>query len=179
MWFMHFILQTRQQTAQWGTAFGSMVQSGDVVALIGDLGSGKTTLAKAIARGLAVTDPVTSPTFSLIQEYAGQIPMYHFDPYRLDRPEEIAELGLDEYLQREGVVVVEWANLIEQLLPSDRFEIRIDILNTSSNRDESESQPRSLSIEGLGEHALDVVFRLGNLADVADLLTGNEVIHAR
>jgi tRNA threonylcarbamoyladenosine biosynthesis protein TsaE len=175
---MRFRLKTREDTFKWGKAFGAMLHSGDVVALIGDLGSGKTTLTQALAAGIGVTDAVTSPTFSLIQEYAGPIPLYHFDPYRLDRPEEISELGLDEYLQRDGVVVVEWADLIRPLLPEDRFEIHLDILASDALVDSHEF-PRSLCIEGLGARSCEVVIHLATVSNVADLVSGIETTHAR
>ncbi len=167
---MRFLLKTRQDTIRWGRAFGSLLQSGDVIALIGDLGSGKTTLTQAVATGLGIIDPVTSPTFSLIQEYSGTIPLYHFDPYRLDHPEEIAELGLDEYLQREGVVIVEWADLIAPLLPIDRFEIRINIRDTETMNYDSNSAPRSLCITGTGARPARVAARLLELPDAALLV---------
>jgi tRNA threonylcarbamoyladenosine biosynthesis protein TsaE len=104
-----------------------MLESGDLVALVGDLGAGKTTLTRAIAEGLGISDPVTSPTFTLIHEYRGDIPLFHLDPYRLERPEELLDLGFEEYLERDGVTVVEWAQRLGSVLPPERLGIQIDI----------------------------------------------------
>jgi tRNA threonylcarbamoyladenosine biosynthesis protein TsaE len=99
-----------------------------VVLLIGNLGAGKTTLAKGIAHGLGAADPddVSSPTFTLIHEYGGRV--YHIDLYRLDEPREVATLGLDEIFDREAVVLIEWGERFAQLMPPRRIEIRIDAL---------------------------------------------------
>jgi len=169
---MDCILYSIADTALFGRTFGSLLKGGDVVALIGDLGSGKTTLAQAIAQGLDVAGPVTSPTFSLIQEYSGRVPVYHIDPYRLVRPEEISELGLDDYLHKDGVVVVEWADLIENLLPVERLEIWLEILNPDIGMQEPENLPRSLTIEGHGPSCIETVSRLANHPDLACLLSG-------
>ena len=96
-----------------------------MVALIGELGAGKTTLTKGIARGLEVPDLVHSPTFTLIHEHRGRLPIYHFDLYRLDTPAQLDDLGYEEYFYGDGVCVIEWAEKIEGLLPDDRLEIRI------------------------------------------------------
>lgn len=96
-----------------------------VVALIGELGAGKTTLTKGIARGLEVPDLVHSPTFTLIHEHKGRLPVYHFDLYRLDTIEQIEDLGYEDYFCGPGVTIVEWAEKIQALLPEDHLEIRI------------------------------------------------------
>lgn len=93
---------------------------GQVIALIGDLGAGKTTLAKYIAEGLGVEERITSPTFTLIHEYqSGRLPFYHFDVYRLEDPEEMYELGYEEYFYGDGLCVVEWADKVEEMIPED------------------------------------------------------------
>ena len=110
-----------------GEAIGRAAEPGTVVALIGDLGTGKTTLTKSIARGLGVTETVTSPTFNIIREYkSGRIPLYHFDVYRIGDPDEMFELGYEEYFYGDGICVVEWADIIEELLPEDAVIIRIE-----------------------------------------------------
>lgn len=113
-----------------GRALGRAAEAGLVVALIGPLGAGKTQLVRGVAEGLEVSDSrvVSSPTFVLIQEYAGRLPIYHFDTYRLTRPEQFVELGPEEYFEDEGVCLVEWADRVSDCLPRDRLaiEIRID-----------------------------------------------------
>lgn len=101
------------------------MSAGMVLALNGALGTGKTVLAKGIARGLGVKELVISPTFTLIQEYQGRVPLFHFDFYRLDRAEEVEALGYEEYFFGEGVCLVEWAEKFPFLLPEDHFEICI------------------------------------------------------
>jgi tRNA threonylcarbamoyladenosine biosynthesis protein TsaE len=144
-----FLLQDRAETQRWGEALGAQLQAGQVVALVGDLGAGKTTLTQAIARGLGVTMPVTSPTFTLVHEYAGRIPLFHFDAYRLERPEEMADLGFDEYLEREGVIVIEWADRVAPLLPAERLTLTLEITGAPSEL-EGENVPRKLVAEAAG-----------------------------
>ena len=120
-------IASEQETEQIGEAIGRAAEPGTVVALIGDLGTGKTTLTKSIARGLGVTETVTSPTFNIIREYkSGRIPLYHFDVYRIGDPDEMFELGYEEYFYGDGICVVEWADIIEELLPEDAVIIRIE-----------------------------------------------------
>lgn len=92
-----------------GERLGHLLGSGDIVLLTGDLGAGKTALAQGIARGLGVAGPVSSPTFTILKEYAGRIPLYHFDLYRIEHPDELEALGFADYFYGEGVSVVEWA----------------------------------------------------------------------
>ena len=120
-------IASEKETERIGEAIGRAAEPGTVVALIGDLGTGKTTLTKSIARGLGVTETVTSPTFNIIREYkSGRIPLYHFDVYRIGDPDEMFELGYEEYFYGDGVCVVEWADIIEELLPEDAVIIRIE-----------------------------------------------------
>ena len=120
-------IASEQETENLGEKIGRSAKPGMVVALIGDLGTGKTTLTKSIARGLGVTETVTSPTFNIIREYkSGRIPLYHFDVYRIADPEEMYELGYEEYFYGDGICVVEWADIIEELLPEDAVIIHID-----------------------------------------------------
>ena len=124
---MKLTLKSEQETEKYGIELGRKVKPGTVIALTGDLGAGKTTLTKAIAKGLGVTETVTSPTFTVVKEYrSGRLPLYHFDVYRIGDPEEMYELGYEEYFYGDGVCVVEWADLIEELLPGDAVRIRID-----------------------------------------------------
>ncbi|HEY7282259.1 MAG TPA: tRNA (adenosine(37)-N6)-threonylcarbamoyltransferase complex ATPase subunit type 1 TsaE [Actinomycetota bacterium] len=109
-----------------GEAVASVLQPGDVVALTGDLGAGKTTFVQGAARGLGVDGgQVTSPTFTLVKEYRGRFPVYHLDVYRLDRIQEVIDLGFEELLDPDGVAFVEWGDAIEGLLPEDHLELRL------------------------------------------------------
>lgn len=101
----------------------------DVVALVGPLGAGKTTLIQGIAEGVGVRDYVTSPTFIIINEYQGRIPFFHVDLYRLDKVEDIEDLGIEEYFKRGGVCVIEWAEKLKELRPEACHEIEIEIVS--------------------------------------------------
>lgn len=112
---------------------GGLLRGGDVVALSGDLGAGKTVFAKGIGRALGVTDPVVSPTFTVVREYAcapvdrAPARLVHVDVYRLDRVQELHDVGWDDYLDPESVAVVEWGDRIGALLPLDRLDVRLDL----------------------------------------------------
>jgi tRNA threonylcarbamoyladenosine biosynthesis protein TsaE len=116
-----------EELSAFGRKLSRSLSEGAVVALVGDLGAGKTTLTRAIAEGLGVTDPVTSPTFTLINEYGGgRLPLYHFDVNRLGGDlHEMEELGYDDYFFGDGVTVVEWADMIESILPDDTIIIEL------------------------------------------------------
>jgi tRNA threonylcarbamoyladenosine biosynthesis protein TsaE len=131
-------------TEAFGRRLGALLFPGAVVALVGQLGAGKTHLTRAIAEGLGIRNPaaVTSPTFVLIQEYPGRVPVYHFDTYRLSGSREFAELGVDEYFRGDGVCIVEWADRVADTIPEQHLRIEIEILSESHRR---------LSITGFGE----------------------------
>ena len=112
-----------EETERFAIKLGSLLQAGDVFLLEGDLGAGKTTFSKGIAKGLGVERNVNSPTFTIMKEYMGRIPLYHMDVYRLG--EESEDLGFDEYFEGDGVCIVEWAHLIEDQLPLERMEVSI------------------------------------------------------
>lgn len=101
------------------------LSAGDVISLTGDLGAGKTVFVKGLADGLGIDEIITSPTFTIIKEYEGRLPLYHFDVYRLAHPDELDDLGVDEYFYSEGVAVVEWGDKVSALLPTEHLEIRI------------------------------------------------------
>lgn len=122
---MDIVLKGLEETREFGIKLGSLLKSGDIVCLNGDLGAGKTTLTKSIGLGLGVEDYITSPTFALINEYNGRFPVYHFDVYRLENVEELYDLGFDEYFYGHGVCIVEWAEKIEKLLPKERIVLDI------------------------------------------------------
>ncbi|MGF7146051.1 tRNA threonylcarbamoyladenosine biosynthesis protein TsaE [Anaerotaenia torta] len=115
-----------QDTWQIGYELGLGAQKGDVFCLSGDLGVGKTVFTQGFARGLGIEDAVSSPTFTIIQEYeGGRLPLYHFDVYRIADPEEMEEIGYEDYFYGDGVCLIEWAELIEELLPENRRTISI------------------------------------------------------
>lgn len=115
-----------EHTRQIGIDLAQLLESGDIVALCGDLGSGKTILTKGICEGLGVKEMVTSPTFTLIQEYSGTFPVYHFDFYRLNSVREIEMLDLDGYFNSDAISIIEWADRGEKLLPESIFRIEFD-----------------------------------------------------
>jgi tRNA threonylcarbamoyladenosine biosynthesis protein TsaE len=123
-------------TEAFGRRLGEQLFPGAVIALIGQLGAGKTHLTRAIAEGLGVKNPaiVNSPTFVLIQEYPARLPIYHFDAYRLGGPREFAELGVEEYFRGEGVSIVEWADKVEITLPHEHLGIEIEIVDENRRR---------------------------------------------
>lgn len=113
-----------RETFAIGEQLGQEAEPGQVYTLIGDLGVGKTVLTQGVAAGLQITGPVNSPTFTIVQIYEeGRLPFYHFDVYRIGDPEEMEEIGYEDYFYGEGVCLIEWANLIEELLPEHYFEI--------------------------------------------------------
>ncbi|WZL73779.1 tRNA (adenosine(37)-N6)-threonylcarbamoyltransferase complex ATPase subunit type 1 TsaE [Clostridiaceae bacterium 35-E11] len=114
-----------QQTYDVGYKLGNLLQRKDIVCMTGDLGAGKTTLTKAIAEGLGVKACVTSPTFTIIHEYMGRIPLYHFDVYRIEDIEEMEDLGYEEYFYGDGVCVIEWASQIKEFIPEEHLWIHI------------------------------------------------------
>lgn len=129
------ILKGLKETEEFGRRFADSLKAGSVVALIGPLGAGKTTLSQAIARGLGVTETLTSPTFTIVQEYeTGRLPLYHFDVYRVSDPDELFEMGFEDYLRRGGVCLIEWADLIEDMLPYDTITLRIDYSEDEDQR---------------------------------------------
>ena len=120
------LLHSEQEVVEYGIRLGREAHPGQVIALTGDLGAGKTTLTKAIARGLGSSETVTSPTFTIVKEYrSGRLPLFHFDVYRIGDVEEMYELGYEEYFFGDGVCVIEWADLIEELIPEDALKISI------------------------------------------------------
>ncbi|MDD5955645.1 MAG: tRNA (adenosine(37)-N6)-threonylcarbamoyltransferase complex ATPase subunit type 1 TsaE [Lachnospiraceae bacterium] len=124
---MTFESHSREETIKFAADMAAKAEPGEVFTLTGDLGVGKTVFAKGFAKGLGVTEPVTSPTFTIVQEYlSGRLPFYHFDVYRIGDPDEMEETGFYDYLDRGGVVLIEWAELIEDILPSPRTAIKLE-----------------------------------------------------
>ena len=116
-----------EETFSFGKWIGENALPGQVYTLVGDLGVGKTVFTQGVAAGLGITEPVNSPTFTIIQEYeTGRMPFYHFDVYRIGDIEEMEEIGYDDYFYGNGICLIEWANLIEEILPEHIIEITIE-----------------------------------------------------
>lgn len=120
-----FITRSSLETQELGLRLSERLAPGQVVCLKGDLGSGKTCLTQGICRGWGVTEPVVSPSFTLVNEYRGRRPVYHFDLYRLRTPDELEGIGYREYLEGDGLVIIEWPENAGEHLPSDRLEVSI------------------------------------------------------
>lgn len=123
------IIETRsaEETYRLGVEIGKNVKKGDVLTLVGDLGVGKTVFTQGLAQGLAIEEQISSPTFTIVQVYdEGRLPFYHFDVYRIGDISEMDEIGYEDYVYGEGVSLIEWANLIEEILPENRTSILIE-----------------------------------------------------
>ncbi|MCI7060991.1 MAG: tRNA (adenosine(37)-N6)-threonylcarbamoyltransferase complex ATPase subunit type 1 TsaE [Lachnospiraceae bacterium] len=118
---------SEKDTFRLGETIGNECRRGDIVLLNGDLGVGKTVFTKGFGRGLGIEEPISSPTFTIIQIYdSGRIPLYHFDVYRIADPEEMDEIGYEDYFFGDGVCLVEWASLIQELIPEHVMEVTIE-----------------------------------------------------
>ena len=123
------IIETRSadETYQLGVGIGKTAKEGQVYTLVGDLGVGKTVFTQGLAKGLEIQEPISSPTFTIVQVYdEGRLPFYHFDVYRIGDISEVDEIGYEDYVYGEGVSLIEWANLIEEILPEERISIIIE-----------------------------------------------------
>ena len=122
---MKFESFSAEETYALGKKLGEEAKPGAVYCLSGDLGVGKTVFTKGFAVGLGVTDTVNSPTFTIVQVYRGRLPFYHFDVYRIEEPEEMEEIGYEDYFYGDGACMIEWAELIEELIPADAVKVCI------------------------------------------------------
>ena len=144
-----------EQTQQLGTRLGELCLPGDIFLLVGDLGAGKTCLTQGIAWGLGITEYTASPTFVLMRELYGRLPLYHIDLYRLDRIEEIADLGLDDYFYGNGICVVEWADKGLSILPAEHMLVNISYLaDTERNLQFKASSGRYRKLLAQLEHSV-------------------------
>lgn len=123
---LRVVSNDRDETYGWGKKLSGLLKIGDVIALYGELGTGKTVFAQGVCAGLDVYDYVTSPTFTLVQEYTGRMPVFHFDFYRVESLSEIEDLDIDGYMMAGGVCIVEWAEKGEALLPESRISVVLD-----------------------------------------------------
>ena len=134
VWYTTFVMEQKilmikneEDTKKTGIEIGRRVKAGTVIALSGDLGTGKTALTKAVAEGLGVKEVITSPTFNIVKQYeTGRLPLYHFDVYRIGDVDEMYELGYEEFFFGSGVSIVEWVDLIEDIIPEDAVRIEIE-----------------------------------------------------
>lgn len=122
------------ETKKLGVSIGKALSSKKVIAFYGDLGAGKTTLIQSICEGLGVNDYVTSPSFTLINEYLGQLPVYHVDLYRLNDLAEIEDLGLQDYFEKDGIILIEWAEKLKGELPPEAEKIEIEIVSEKERK---------------------------------------------
>ena len=122
---MQFISNSPDETQAFAADMAKRLKAGDVLCLYGDLGAGKTAFVQGLAKGLGIDEPITSPTFTIVNEYEGRLPLYHFDVYRIADSDEMYEVGFDEYVYGEGVSVIEWPQLIADILPDKRYDIEI------------------------------------------------------
>lgn len=129
-----FTFASPAETAQFGIDLGKNAKPGDCFALVGDLGTGKTLMSKAIAQGLGITEEITSPTFTLLEEYPGEIPFYHFDLYRIDNEHELDMLFFEEYWESNGVSVIEWADRARRRIPNNAVWITIEYVNEEKRK---------------------------------------------
>lgn len=154
---LKYITGSVEETSKIGEKLGRLLDKGNIVCLSGDLGAGKTAFTKGIARGMDVQDYVTSPTYTIINEYEGRLPLYHFDVYRLNDVEEMYELGYEEYFFGDGAVVIEWADIVRDIIPVER--LWITILNTKGD------DSREIIIEPTGEAYDNIVKGMENNED--------------
>jgi len=144
---MIYETNSEKETFELGKNLGEQAKAGQIFCLNGDLGVGKTVFTQGFAKGLGIEENVNSPTFTIIQVYEeGRIPLYHFDVYRIGNPEEMYEIGYEEYFFGEGVCLIEWSKLIEELIPEEAINIEID-KNLEKGLDY-----RKITVEGLWEY---------------------------
>lgn len=122
---MEYISNSYEETQKIATDFAKTLKEGDVLCMYGDLGVGKTAFVQGLAKGLGIDEPITSPTFTIVNEYSGTLPLYHFDVYRIADSDEMYEIGYEEYVYGDGVSVIEWPQLIDDILPEKRYDIEI------------------------------------------------------
>jgi len=132
---VEWVTESAEETCLLGDRLGVVLKSGDIILLSGDLGAGKTTFVQGIARGMGIDDQVTSPTFTLIQEYGrGDHRLVHVDPYRLESEEDLIGIGFEEFVEGGAVLAVEWSERLGSLTPQHRLDIRIDCLENDARR---------------------------------------------
>lgn len=144
--------QTELETNTLAKRLALLLKAGDVITLEGDLGAGKTTFTKGLAQGLGIKRTVSSPTFTIVKEYSGELPLYHMDVYRLENSDE--DIGFDEYFHGNGITVIEWAQFIEDYLPKNLLNINITYVDENT---------RAFEFMPVGSHYTDVINELKRL----------------
>ena len=138
-----FETNSYEETQKIAADFADTLKGGEVIAMYGDLGAGKTAFTQGLAKALGIKQHVTSPTFTIVNEYEGRLMLYHFDVYRIADPEEMYEIGYDEYIESDGVCIIEWAELIEDVLPDEYMKVTI------LKNDEKGDNYRTVSFENI------------------------------
>ena len=156
---MAFVTTSQEETIALGERLGALLQTGDVLVLTGDLGAGKTQLTKGIAAGLGVEDDVTSPTFNILMVYDGaDMPLYHFDLYRLDDPDQLEDIGLYEMLDGDGACVIEWGEQFSDEIGPERLDVYLTRLDEQAAV--GEEPPREVRFVAHGERAEEIAAAL-------------------
>lgn len=137
-----YVTADAKQTFELGKRLAQTLKGGEVIALDGDLGCGKTVFTKGLAQGLGISGNVSSPTYTIVKEYSGRLDLFHFDVYRIEDEDEMTEVGFDEYLKKGGVCIIEWARLIKDILPKNTIYIKMKKLSDSE---------REITAENTGE----------------------------
>lgn len=145
---LDFISHSETQTRRLGARLGELLVGGEIIALQGELGTGKTRWVQGAGQGLQVSQPVTSPSFTLVNEYPGRLTLYHIDLYRIDQVAEALAFGLEEYLYGDGVCLIEWAERIVEILPPDRMWITFHYLDDTKRR---------ITLQAAGNHYLQLL----------------------
>ena len=148
---LDLVTTSADETRAVAAGVAPLLGSGDVVSLTGDLGAGKTTFVQGVAAALEVREPVLSPTFTLVREYQGTFRLYHLDVYRLDRLQDVIDLGLDEMLDRGAIVLIEWGDAIDSLLPPNYLQVEIDLPPDDGATPGGAESTRRLIFTGVGE----------------------------
>lgn len=142
---MEYYSKSELETEQLGEKLARQLKPGAVIAYYGDLGAGKTAFTRGLGRGLRIVDRITSPTYNIVNEYPGDIPLFHFDMYRLQSSEDLFDIGWEDYLQRGGVIAVEWSERVEDVLE--------DVLTVEIRKDPANLEGRIITIEGGNKYA--------------------------
>ena len=146
-----------EETEKFANSLASILEPGDVICLDGDLGAGKTAFTRGVARSLGIREHITSPTFTIVNEYEGKMPLYHFDVYRIEDSSEMLEIGFDEYIDGNGICVIEWAKNIMDIIPPDHIDVTI---KKDYSKDDSY---RQIILEPKGEKYKSLINSLGTM----------------
>lgn len=146
------ISNSAEDTYDLGCEIGKWLERGQLILLSGDLGTGKTIITQGICAGIGVEEDVTSPTFNLINEYEGELSVYHMDLYRLENEEELGDLGFEDYLEDKGIIIIEWPDIVYNIIPADFLYVKIRRIST---------EKREITLKAEGERSLRLIERVG------------------